>query len=347
MHINELDTPALLVDLNRLEANIMRVQQRCDELGLSLRAHVKTHKIPDIARMQFNMGAVGIACQKVSEAQVFADHGFNDIQIPYNIVGKGKTRRLLDLALFNRMTVTVDHLAVIEGLSETAKNEDINVRVLVELATDLERTGALTIELVDLVRRIESDSALHFAGIMAYPSTPANRPVIQEALQVLDRAGIGVDVISGGGTGILNVAHEIPELTEIRAGTYVFNDCEAVGRGWAAVEDCALTVAATVVSEAKGPRVILDCGSKSLSAVRFENAFGLICEYPQARIYKLDDEHAYVDVDESETRPQLGERVHVIPAHAATALNLHDQVYAMRDGEVETLWHVAARGRVW
>ncbi|HEX2619771.1 MAG TPA: hypothetical protein VHL11_06480, partial [Phototrophicaceae bacterium] len=163
----------------------------------------------------------------------------------------------------------------------------------------------------------------------------------------LNQAGIGVDVVSGGGTGAVSTAHEIPELTELRVGTYVFNDWTTVSNGWAKLEDCALKVIATVVSRPSTNRAILDCGSKTLAADKAGNLHGHILEYPQAKIYQLNEEHAYVDLSECEQHPIIGEHVHVIPAHVCAAVNLHDRLYGIRQNEIEVVWQVAARGKVW
>jgi D-serine deaminase-like pyridoxal phosphate-dependent protein len=355
---HDLDTPSVLIDLDRMERNIRAMQDRCNALGIAFRPHTKTHKIPDIARKQLAAGAIGIACQKVTEAQVFADAGINDIQIPYNIVGPHKTARLVDLALYNRVTVSVDHPLVVAGLADAAAPEDVTIRVLVDLATHIRRTGAEPHELVTLAQRIEAEERLHFAGVLVYPSDPEIRPALQETLNLLDAAGIGVDVVSGGGSGAAHHAHEMPELTELRVGTYVFNDYSCVVKGWATLDDCAMTVAATVVSRPTPDRVILDAGSKTLSSDRVRygsgyegesatEGFGHIVEYPGARIYQLSEEHGHCDFSACAERPVIGERIHIIPVHACVVTNLHNTIYGVRGDQIEEEWPVAARGRVW
>jgi D-serine deaminase-like pyridoxal phosphate-dependent protein len=345
--VYELETPSVLIDLDRMENNIGQMQDRCNALGLAFRPHIKTHKSPEIARMQLEAGAMGIACQKVTEAQVFAEAGLNDIQIPYNIVGPQKTRRLVELALYNRVTVSVDHPLVAAGLAEAASVEDITLRVMVELGTDIERTGATPHEALELARLIESDEHLHFAGLLVYPSGAAMRPIVQETLNLLDRAGIGVDAVSGGGTGAALQADRFPELTELRVGTYVFYDMNCVHQGWVTPDDCAMRVAATVVSHPTNDRAILDSGSKTLAADTVGGGHGLIVEYPNARIYQLNEEHAYIDLSGCEDRPVIGERVHVIPVHACVVSNLHDRLFGIRGEQIERVWPVAARGLVW
>jgi D-serine deaminase-like pyridoxal phosphate-dependent protein len=347
MTVHDLETPSVLIDLDRMENNIARMQGYCNEHGLAFRAHIKTHKIPDIARAQLDAGAVGIACQKVSEAEVFARAGFSNIQIPYNIVGPKKTARLADLALYNKVTVSADHPITIRGLAEAARANDINISVLVELMTEIERTGAPVEEVVNLAQQIDRDEQLHFAGLLVYPTNPSIRPVVQEALARLHEAGIGVDVVSGGGTGAASHAHEVPEVTEIRVGTYVFNDWRTVRRGWAGFDNCAMTILATVVSRPTSDRAILDSGSKTLSNDHENGLHGYIVEYPEARIYQLSEEHGHVDMGACENRPTVGEQVHVIPVHTCVVTNLHNEIYGVRGEEVEVVWPVAARGLVW
>lgn len=347
MTIHDLETPSVLIDLDRMERNIREMQARCDALGLAFRPHIKTHKIPDIARRQLEAGAVGIACQKVSEAEVFAQAGIHDIQIPYNILGARKTARLADLAHYNRVTVSADSDETIAGLSAAAAAKDMTIRVMVDLATDIERTGAPVERVLGLAQKIDADPHLHFAGLLVYPSNATIRPALQEALGQLHRAGIGVDSVSGGGTGAALQAHEVPELTELRVGTYVFHDWTSVVKGWATLDDCAMRVRATVVSRPTDTRAILDSGSKTLSSDTIDGGYGHIVEYPGARIYKLNEEHAYVDVSACDERPSIGEIVHVVPAHTCVVTNLHNQIYGARGENVEVVWPVAARGLVW
>ncbi len=350
MHIHDLDTPSVLIDLDRLERNIQRMQADCDDAGIKFRPHIKTHKIPEIARMQIDAGAVGLACQKVSEAEVFASAGFNDILIPYNIVGAHKTARLADMALYNRVTVSADSETVIAGLSEAMAPLGTPLRVMVELATEIARAGADVERAIDLALRIDADDHLHFQGIMVYPSNPSSRPALNEVIERLSGHGIGVESVSGGGIAAAPHMREVPELTEIRVGTYVFNDMTVIGKGVCTLDDCAMRVRATVVSRPTPGRAILDTGSKTLTPERLGTdaapSYGMIMEYPDARIYKLNEEHAYVDVSAGETAPAVGDVVHIIPVHACVVTNMHDRLYGVRGEQVEVIWDVAARGKV-
>jgi D-serine deaminase-like pyridoxal phosphate-dependent protein len=347
MNIYELETPSVLIDLDRMERNIKQMQALVDEAGISFRPHIKTHKIPEIARMQLEAGAIGICCQKVSEAEVFAQAGIDDITIPYNLVGEKKVARYADLALYNRMTTIADNMTVIQGLSAAAAALDIRLRVLIDMATSLQRTGAPVEEVVKLAQAVEADEHLHFAGLQVYPSFPDARPALLEVLARLDEVGLGVDVVGGGGRGAVLHAKEMPELTEIRVGTYVFNDWGTLHNGWCKPEDLAMTVKATVVSRPADGRAILDSGSKTLSSDIVDGGYGHILEYPDAKIYKLNEEHGYVDVSACEKKPKIGEIVSVVPAHTCVVSNLHNTLYGVRGDEVEMTWKVAARGLVW
>lgn len=347
MTIDELDTPSVLIDLDIMEHNITEMQSRCDGLGVAFRPHVKTHKIPEIARMQLDAGAVGIAAQKVTEAEVFAAEGIDNILIPYNIVGPRKAARLLDLAIYNRVTVSADSEATIRGLSEATAPKGMPLRVMVELESDQKRAGASVERAITLAQKIEADEHLFFAGLLIYPSMPSMRPLLQEVLARLDGHGIGVDVVSGGGIGAAMHMAEVPEISEIRVGTYVFNDWRTVADGNAGFADCAMMVRCTVVSKPDEGRVIIDGGSKTFSSETLNDQYGYIVEYPDARLYRLNEEHGYVDVSACDARPNVGDIVHVIPVHACVVTNLHNMVFGHREGVVEKEWPVAARGCVW
>jgi D-serine deaminase-like pyridoxal phosphate-dependent protein len=304
--------------------------------------------MPEIAQMQLDAGAVGIACQKVSEAEVFADAGFTDIQIPYNIVGHSKTTRLAALAARGiKLTVTVDSAAVVEGIATAAATAGVTINVLVELVSTNQRTGTDPQHALALAHEIVEHPNLHFAGLMIYPSNAVIRPRLLETLALLAGAGIPVETVSGGGSGAFLEAEQVPELTELRVGTYAFYDYRSVTQGWATLEQCAMRVRATVVSANDPHRVILDSGSKTLTTDVVNGVYGYIEEYPEAKLYALNEEHGYLDMTSYERPAKVGEIVHIIPVHTCVVTNMHDQLYAVRGDEVEQVLRVAARGRVW
>ncbi|MEM6281160.1 MAG: alanine racemase [Chloroflexota bacterium] len=345
--VNDLETPTVLIDMDIVERNIAEMQKRCDDLGIHFRPHIKTHKIPAFAHMQLAAGASGIACQKVSEAEVFADAGITDIQIPYNIVGERKTARLAQLAKRVTLTVTADSAPVIDGIAAAAHAHDARIHMMVELVALNRRTGTTPQTALELAKRIVGHKNLDFAGIMIYPSNVGVRPRLQETLQLLADADIAVKTVSGGGSGAALEVAQMPELTELRVGTYIFYDFRSVMMGWAKLENCAMTVKATVVSANEPDRVILDSGSKTLTSELVNSTHGYIVEYPEATLYRLNEEHGFVDMSAYETLPTVGEAVHIIPVHTCVVTNMHNQVYAVRGEAVEQPYPVAARGLVW
>ncbi len=345
--VHDLETPSVLIDLDRMERNIAVMQARCNELGIQFRPHIKTHKIPDIARRQIEAGAVGIACQKVSEAEVFAAAGFKDIQIPYNILGRRKTRRLAALAQQADVTVTVDSKPVIDGIAEAAQEVGSTISMMVELVSLGERTGTTPAAALTLARHITATDNLRFAGLMIYPSDAAIRPRLLETLELLKSAGIAIETVSGGGSGAIRDAHLLPELTELRVGTCIFWDWNCVAADYTGFDNCAMQVRATVVSANEPSRVILDSGSKAIHSETIDGQFGYIVEYPNARLHKVNEEHGYVDCSVCPRPPLVGEIVHIIPVHTCVVTNLHNQLYGLRGDEIEIVWDVAARGMVW
>lgn len=346
--IEDLETPAAVVDLARLQANISRLQAHLDRHGIANRPHIKTHKIPAIAQMQMRAGAVGITCQKLSEAEVMAEAGINDIFIPYNIIGEAKLARLMKLARQVRVQVTADSAYTARGLSEAAVQAGIALPVLVEFDSGLNRCGVQTpAQAAALAQEIAGLPGLSFAGLMCYPSTEQVGPFVREARRLLAEEGLAVETVSGGGSPLAWRAQEFPEVTEHRAGTYVYGDRYCMAHGANTLEQCALTVITTVVSRPTAERGILDAGSKTLSSDQMGlDGYGLILEYPQAVIYRLSEEHGHVDFSACPQKPAIGERLTVIPNHACAVGNLFNEMVGARDGRVEVVWPVAARGCV-
>jgi D-serine deaminase-like pyridoxal phosphate-dependent protein len=348
MHIDELETPVPVVDIDRLEANISRLQSYLDAHSIANRPHIKTHKIPEIAQMQMNAGAIGITCQKVSEAEVMANAGFRDIFIPYNVVGESKLNRLMALAKKATVSVTADSAYVVQGLASAAQRAGLTLTVLVECDTGLHRCGVQSPQqATELARLINSSPNLHFGGLMTYPTSEATDAFIRETRASLEKDGIQIERVSGGGTPSMWQAHLHPDVTEHRAGIYVYGDRLTLRSGAVTLDTCALRVYATVVSRPTTERGILDAGSKSLSSdLHGLEGYGYICEYPDAKIYGLSEEHGHVDFSAGPRKPEIGERVSVIPNHCCTVTCLFDEVIGVRGDRVEVVWKVAARGTV-
>jgi D-serine deaminase-like pyridoxal phosphate-dependent protein len=348
MHIDDLDTPVPVIDLDRLEANIAKLQSYLASHGIANRPHIKTHKIPEIAIQQIRGGAIGITCQKLGEAEVMVDAGVRDIFLPYNIVGEKKLERLVRLMKRAAVSVTADSEYTVRGLSSAAQHAGKPLPVLVEFDSGAQRCGVQSPrEAAALARLIASLPGLSFGGLMCYPNTDQLDPFVGETRAILQKDGIGIGRVSGGGTACMWQAHVHRELTEHRAGMYVYGDRATVERGAMTVEECALAVIATVVSRPTADRAILDCGSKTLSSDTLgQEGHGLILEYRGAKIYGLSEEHGHVDVSACATKPRIGERVTVLPNHCCPVSNLFDRVVGARKGTVEVTWRVAARGMV-
>ncbi len=346
MHRDDLDTPVLTVDMDVMEHNIHRLQTYCDAHGLRLRPHIKSHKIPAIAHMQVRAGAQGISCQKLGEAEVFAAAGLDDMLITYNLVGPAKLERLTRLMHQSHLTVAADSLAILHGLAQAAAQAGKPLDVVVELEGENERAGVHTPEeAVSLVGAIKRTPNLCYRGVMIYPSGPKSAPRLRAFLDALVAAGLPAEMVSGGGTRAAFHSHEVPGLTEIRVGSYVYNDWRTVRYGGCTVEQCAQRVICTVVSRPTPDRAILDGGTKTFSSDG-ELPMGHIIEYSKATIYRMNEEHGYVDVSRCTHKPEVGERVTVIPNHACAVSNLYDVAYGLRGDRVEAVWPILARGKV-
>ncbi len=349
MLVSELDTPVLVIDLDVMEGNIKRIQDYCDTHGLKFRPHVKTHKVPSIAHKQIAAGAVGITCQKLGEAEVMAAAGIEDILIPYNIVGEQKLERLMRLTRQATVTVAVDSTYTAEGIARKACEEGCTVNVIVELDTGGGRCGVQSPEeALALAKEIVSMPSLLFKGVMTFPTRLESGPFIKKTLELLKDAGIPVSVVSGGGTGTEKFSHRIEGLTEIRLGTYVFYDYSHVRAGNCTLENCALNVLVTVVSRPTPSRAIVDGGSKTFTNDHPipDHGFHYVKEYPEARIYGQSEEHGHMDVSLCPRKPAVGERLTVIPNHACGTVNLHDELIGVRNGKVEAVWPILARGKI-
>ncbi len=348
MDIDALETPVAVIDLDKLQANIARLQEYMDEHGIENRPHIKTHKIPEIAHMQIAAGAVGIACQKLSEAEVMAQAGIRDIFLPYNILGDAKLERLVRLARRIALSVTADSEVTIRGLSAAMARSGMVLPVLVEFDIGDNRCGVQTPqEAADLAKIIAHSPGLVFGGLMTFPLNDRVDPFVAETRRLLAPAGITVERVSVGSSANMYKAHLYPSVTEYRAGQYVYGDRGTVRSGAMSLDDCSFQVIATVVSRPTHERGILDAGSKTLSSDLGSNVgYGLILEYPAAKLFALSEEHGHADFSECPHKPEIGERVTIIPNHCCPVSNLLGSVVGARNGQVEVFWDVAARGTV-
>ncbi len=363
MRVEELETPALVVDLDVLEINLREMAAYCAGHGLNLRPHVKTHKIPAIARMQIASGARGITVAKLGEAEVMARNGLDDILIAYPIVGSTKLARLVSLAGKVRIRVSVDSLEVAREISRAAREGGVTIGLLAEYDAGLRRCGVQTPdELVNLAHEMARLPGIEFLGLLFFPghirSMPAEQaPLLEqidarlrEAQDKLFRWGIGPGVVSGGSTPTAFQSHLMKTVTDIRPGTYVFNDFNTVVGGAADLSRCALTVHVTVVSTSVKGRAVIDGGSKTFSSDRVRGGeapgFGYCVDLPGLVLEAMSEEHGHLDTGGAGRQPKIGERLRFIPNHVCTALNLHNELWGARKEEVVERWEIQARGLV-
>jgi D-serine deaminase-like pyridoxal phosphate-dependent protein len=350
MRIADLETPVPVIDLDRVEHNLAKMQAYCDHHGLRLRPHIKTHKIPAFAQRQLELGAGGITCQKLGEAEVMADAGLDDIFISYPLIGPAKAQRLAELSRRARVSVGIDNTIALATIGEAAHASNHVIGVLVEFDSGNKRTGVTSVaEALELAQRVQQTPGLRFDGLMTYPSSAATAEFVAEARKDFEKAGIPISVVSGGGTPNAWGAHEIAGLTEVRVGTYIYHDRATVGAGAAALDECAFHLHATVISRPTPDRAVIDAGSKSLSSdgidPSYGKGYGLILGYEDAVIERLNEEHGIVDLSRCASRPVVGERIRIVPNHVCVVSNLHDEVAVSRDGELVEMWQVAARGK--
>jgi D-serine deaminase-like pyridoxal phosphate-dependent protein len=368
MQLSDLPTPQVLIDHRRLTNNIDRVQQMASAAGMRLRPHAKTHKSPVIAKMQIDRGAIGVCCAKIGEAEVFADAGVLDIRLPYP-VNPANASRLM--AVMDRATISiiVDHLDVAHGWSDAMSAAGRTLDVLIKVDVGFHRCGIdPDADPLTFVQAVAAMPGLRLRGFLSHAGHGYHAASEEELCAIAqqeaatlaslrDRAaqsGIPIDELSVGATPTLRYSVRQPGLTELRPGNYVYFDRTQVALGAATLDDCALTVMATVVAKHPG-RIILDSGSKTLTndtarGISKAPGYGAVLtdggHVDEAlTIERLSEEHATVRVDGT-TRLKPGDRVRVLPNHSCTVSNLVDAVRLV-DGEmvIGTL-PVAARGRI-
>ena len=362
MHKTELDTPALLIDLDKMEANIATMANYFSTVNAMLRPHVKTHKTPIIAHKQIAAGAIGVTCAKLGEAEAVIHAGIRDVLIANQIVGPQKIARLINLAKHSEIMVAVDNPQNVQAISEAAAAKGATIRMLVEVNIGMNRCGVEPGKpALELAAQIRRSPNLIFEGLMGYEGHTVAKPnrserdtAAREAMQhlldakyYLEKQGIEISIMSGGGTGTFNITGSIPEITEVQAGSYVLMDStyrnvEGVGEHF----DCALSVLATVVSRPNPNRMIVDTGMKVLA-----KEFGI----PQPigvtgiEMTGLSEEHGTLktvgQVSDANVSLKLGDKLEILPTHCCTTVNLHDRYYGIRNGIVESVWNIAARGK--
>ncbi len=352
----EIDTPALLLDLDAFERNLSTMACFFADRPTALRPHAKTHKCPQVALRQLEAGAIGITCAKVGEAEVMAEAGVQDILIANQIVAGLKIDRLTDLAGRCEMMVAVDDAANVQELSLACQTKDVTLRVLVEVDIGMHRCGVQPgADALRLAQQVAGAPHLQLAGLMGYEghlvqiADPQERLTrvrealapLQETRELLETNGLPVQIVSGGGTGTYDISGTYPPMTEIEAGSYVYMDST-----YLKVRpefEPALTVLTSVISRPVPERIVTDAGRKAIS-----NDFG----YPQpfntpgVLTRSLSEEHGVLEAAEPNAVPlRPGDKVRLLPSHCCTTVNLHDTLYVVQNDILVDVWPIAARGR--
>lgn len=363
MRLDELETPAALVDLEILERNIAGMAAQARRHGVKLRPHAKTHKCVEIGRMQLAAGACGLSLAKTSEAEVFAAAGFDDLFIAYPVVGEDKGRRLLALSERARLSVGVDSAEGALTLAQVFQGTGRRLDVLLEVDVGFHRVGVAPEAAAQVARRIADLPGLRLAGLFthaghAYGAETPERlaqigqqegALLLQAAEAVRAAGLVVEAVSVGSTPTAAQAMAVPGVTEVRPGNYVFRDASQLSLGACTLEDCALTVLATVVSAPAPGRAVVDAGSKTLSTDPLRprpDGYGMVLSGGgTSRLERLSEEHGVMAMSPADSF-RVGERVRILPNHACVVVNLHDRLWGVRDDQVETEFRVDARGRV-
>ena len=350
-----IDTPALLLDRDRLERNIHRMADLFRDGGMRLRPHFKSHKCVEIAGLQLAAGAVGITCAKLGEAEVLADAGIQDVLIANQIVGPVKIARLMELARRCDVMVAVDDAGNVADLSAAAVQGGVTIRCLVEVDVGMDRCGVQPGEPgLELARVVVASPGLRFMGLQAYeghlqevkPYEERRRRALADMQKAVDTrrlieaAGIPVQLVSGGGTGTHTITGYLDGVDELQVGSYATMDAAYASVGGADFEN-ALTVLATVISRPRPERGIVDAGLKSITP-----EFGVPRVLVEGATYdEFHEEHGALLLEGPARELRVGDKVELIPSHGCTTFNLYDVVHVLRDGRLVERWPVAGRGR--
>lgn len=361
----DIDTPALLIDLDGVEKNLGAMQKKADAAGALLRPHIKAHKIPELARTQIQMGAVGVTAAKVSEAEVMADAGIKDIFIANQIVTATKLKQLVALSKRANISVGLDSPAGAKILSDVFSAAKEKIDYVIEIDSGLNRCGLLPGRpAVELFKTIKHLPGLRFKGIFTHAGQAYGKQTLEEVKDVsrlesqtmvetanrFKDLGVQPEVVSVGSTPTMRVWEGCAGVNEIRPGNYIFLDAIQIALGVAEPQACALTVLATVTSRPAHDRAVVDAGSKVFALDKGAHGkemlkgFGIVLN-KKAVLERLSEEHGVMLLDSNE-KLEIGETVRIIPNHACTVINLSDKAYGIRGGKVETELIIAGRGKV-
>ncbi|WHP33051.1 alanine racemase [Trabulsiella odontotermitis] len=356
-----LTTPYVAVDMEIMEQNIRGMVAGLHRNNIQHWPHIKTHKSVRLAKLEQQLGASGITCAKLSEAEVMADGGITSILLAYPLIGEDKCQRYADLARKVNIRTIVDSVAGAQGLSRAAVKNGLEFAIDIAIDFGAHREGIQPAQLLAFAREIAALPGLNITGVFTYAGTiyqyhdeaDIRRAAREEAAlliksrDLLNANGFAVEILSGGSTLSSFYADELNGITESRAGNFIFGDMNAINGGIYTPENCALTICATVVSIPLPGYATIDAGTKSLTSdlSATPGSYGLIQEHPEMALVKLNEEHGYLRYDPTKVSLTIGEQLHVIPNHCCVVANLVDEIYAFRDGEFSETITIDARGK--
>ena len=360
--LTTVDTPSLVLDLDAFEFNLNQMAKRCKHNGVNLRPHAKSHKSVAIARRQIAEGAVGICCQKLSEAYPFVAAGIDDIFVTNEFVGEKKVAMAIDLARRCQLTLCVDHPEQVVALGAAARQAKVRLRLMVEVDIGQKRCGVTNEDgLLALVRCIaEFDDALMFLGLQAFHGSAQHiqgwserhaavlqsNAIVARYQRRLREIGVECQVVSGGGTGTAEFDSECRVFTELQPGSYVFMDAHYGCNEWSGVPHFrhSLFVLSTAMSSDAESRTVFDFGLKGVSV---DSGFPKVLTQPGEPTFsvtRVNDEHCVVECQSPSDLPKLGEKLLFVPGHCDPTVNLYQQIVCFRNGVVEDIWDIDARG---
>ncbi|NIK78703.1 D-serine deaminase-like pyridoxal phosphate-dependent protein [Paenibacillus castaneae] len=366
MKKEELDTPYVVIDMNKVERNIEMMQKTANEAGIGLRPHAKTHKLPILAYKQIAAGAIGITVAKLGEAEVMAASGISDILIAYPIVGRQKIDRLFRIAKQVKVTVAVDCYETALAISNRfSEDQEVSIGMIVEMDSGFKRVGVPPREAVlELAEKIAVLPGIQFRGLMTFAghsydavdidgirqvASEEGTAAVQTA-ELLRARGLNVDMVSVGSTPTSRFVSNVPGITEIRPGTYIFGDLMQVSMGVHELQDCALTVKVTIVSRPSRDRAVIDAGTKVFTMDGSDSPLGTgrgyVVNHPGIQVSWFTEEHGMLCLPVEEQHLTVGDTLEIIPIHCCAVVNMFDEVAAVRNDEVIAIWPVLGRGKV-
>lgn len=357
-HVDQIDTPALILDLDAFERNVQLLQDALSGTGVRLRPHAKSHKCPEIALRQIKAGAVGICCQKVSEAAVFVAAGVHDILITNQVIGKKKIEHALDLAQQARIGILVDHADNVAAFADASAKRQVSIDIYIEVDVGMGRCGTTSMEqTVELARQIDQAPYLNFMGLQCYHGSAQHFRLPEErqkaiaavcaratkAKAAIEKVGITVERITGAGTGSVMLEGKSLIFNEVQAGSYVLMDRDYAKNQHSATDlpfEHALFIKTAILSHPTQGRAVVDAGLKASS---IDSGMPLVWQRTDASYLKASDEHGVLELT-ANSPLKLGDSILLVPGHCDPTVNLYDEIICLRGDTVESIWPIAARG---